>query len=97
MPRKKAEPTEAVEKKKEEPRYGKERSRLEKKRVKTEKELSEAEAVLDEIRKKLEDPLIQTDYEKLSELQKSEKEAEDAVLSLYEVWDELTEALEKVT
>ena len=87
----------AVEKKKEDPRYGKERSRLEKKRTKTEKELSDAEAELDEIRKKLEDPLIQTDYEKLSELQKSEKEAEDALLSLYEVWDQLTEALEKVT
>ncbi len=73
--------------------YGKERSRLEKKLKKAEEALADAEKEADELKSRLADPAIQTDYEALGALQEEIDAADEKVLACMETWDELTQAL----
>ena len=86
--------TEAVSKK-ETKIYGKERSRLEKKLKKTEEALAESEGRLAALKEQLSDSSVQTDYERLGVLQKEIEEAEAAVLSDMELWEEISLQLEQ--
>lgn len=75
---------------------GKERSRLEKKIAKVEEELAAKEAELEAKKAELLLPEYQSSYSKLTEIQGAIDELEAAVMADMEVWEELSQQLEKL-
>ena len=75
---------------------GKERSKLEKKIQKSEEALAEKEAKLEELKQELLNPMYQSSYSKLTEIQNEIDRMEEEVLEELQLWEELSQQLEEM-
>jgi ATP-binding cassette subfamily F protein 3 len=75
---------------------GKERSKLEKKIKKAEEELAIKEEKLEGLKQELLNPMYQSSYSKLTEIQGQIDDLEEEIMADMEVWEELSSQLDEL-